>query len=670
MSFSTDFTPPFRPPAHPVARYVLALAAVAAATLLRFAVDPVVHEQVPYFVYIGGIVVATWLGGVGGGILATIVATFAGNYFFVSPRHDIYFSHEDVGAMAVFAVFSFGLVWLVGRWRAAEVQTRRLHARTFAVLDQMPVAVVLAEPSGRVLFNNVAALRMFGRPSEPAGDIRRFRDDLRYEAWRPDGTRLDPADSAIVRALKGETVSNQEMHVVHADGRRRVLNVSASPIRDDDGRLVSAVAAMVDITEQKAAAERLRQQAEQLGRLQRDLEGTVEQLRAQAGALERANRVKDEFLATLSHELRTPLNAVLGWSQLLLGPDLPADAQRKALESINRNARSQAALISDILDVSRIITGKLRLDVHQVDLGNVVRAACEALQPAADAKGITVRTAIEGQPALVGDPDRLQQVVWNLLSNAVKFSDRGGRVDVDVRRVNSHVEITVKDDGQGIAPEFLPRVFERFLQADSSSTRTQTGLGLGLAIVRHLVELHGGTVAAESAGPGRGATFKATLPVRAVVEPLGAGEHVAADRMAGGPPVPMGCLAGLHVVTVDDQEDARLLIRTVLERYGARVTLCSSADEALVAVPATRPDLLLADIGMPGMDGYELLRRLRALPDAHARRMPAIALTAYGGERDRAKSRGAGYCQHLAKPILPEALVAAVAGAAGRLASV
>jgi PAS domain S-box-containing protein len=905
MRFSTDFVPVLSTPLRKVSRYLIGLAVVVAATLLRLAADPILGDQVPYFVYVGASVVATWVAGVEGGIVATVVATFAGNYFFVPPRHDIGFTLADSGAMATFAAFSSGLVWLVGRWRAAERRVRELHARTADVLNQMPIAVVLAEPPGRALFHNLATTRLFGRPLTASIDIRDYRDYFTYHAYRPDGTPLDPTDSPLVRALRGETVTAQEAEIVHTDGARRTLSICAAPIRDAEGRIASAVATFWDVTDQKLAGDALRERAEELqkvldavpaavfvtrdtdasrmegnrfaaeylrvpfgsnlsktapaseaatsframkdgkelsgeelpvqraivqGEEVRDYEfdlvyrdgnsrtvfgnatplrdedgrvrgaigafvdvterkhveealrtseqryrrlfdnmneimavdellydadghaidwrildvnpeysrtsgrsreevvgrslkelygeppsgafvsrfaGVVEtgepvqfeeyfaplrmhmstsafhlggrrfatlttdvteryrmelRLREQADALEHANRVKDEFLATLSHELRTPLNAILGWSDMLLRPELPPEMQRKALESVNRNARAQAALISDILDVSRIITGKLRLDLRSVDFRDVVRASCESIQPAADAKGVEIRIAIHPHPAVAGDPDRLQQVLWNLLSNSVKFSERGGRIELDVRQVGSNIRIVVKDEGAGIAPDLLPHVFERFRQADSSTTRTRGGLGLGLAIVRHLVELHGGTVTAESAGPGRGARFAVTLPARSLV----VADRLPADSSMGTPWGSVAILEGSHILAVDDQEEARVLIQAVLERHGARVTVCSTAEEALSILSRERPDMLVADVGMPGVDGYELIRRVRALPDRYAKMLPAVALTAYGGVPDRAKALAAGYWEHLAKPIMPDALATALAAVLGR----
>ena len=374
-----------------------------------------------------------------------------------------------------------------------------------------------------------------------------------------------------------------------------------------------------------------------------------------------ANRLKDEFLATLSHELRTPLNAILGWSQLLLAGSLQGATRQRAIEAIVRNAEAQHRLVADVLDVSRIITGNLRLSMTTVDLVAILDEATAAVKPAADAKHLRLekRTATPAVQ-LIGDPDRLRQILWNLLSNAVKFTPAGGTVRVEVDRAGSRVEVRVSDTGVGIAPEFLPRVFERFAQADGSVSRRFGGLGLGLAIVRHLVELHGGEVAADSAGEGRGATFSVRLPVRAVADwtAPGAGTDLR-DRAARAAAAPHD-LSGIRVLAVDDEADARDLVRFALSSAGADVSVAGSAEDALrMLSEGLTVNVIVSDIGMPGMDGYELLRALRSLGGG-AEPTPAIALTAYGRAEDAARALASGYQQHLTKPISAAALVAAV----------
>ncbi|HSL20270.1 MAG TPA: MEDS domain-containing protein [Vicinamibacterales bacterium] len=382
--------------------------------------------------------------------------------------------------------------------------------------------------------------------------------------------------------------------------------------------------------------------------------------------LAEANRLKDEFLATLSHELRTPLHAIIGWSDVLLKRQPDPETVRQALESISRNAQAQSQLVADVLDVSRIVAGKLRLNVSAVDLAPLLLNALDVVRPAAQAKGIVLQwTIADGPLTISGDPDRLQQILWNLLSNAVKFTPARGRVDVRVERVDSQLSVTVKDTGIGIEPEFLPFVFERFRQADSSTSRSQSGLGLGLAIVRHLVELHGGTVRVESEGKGRGSTFTLRLPIRAVVQPAEqvSGPAAGVSRPAGVARKPDE-LNGRLVLVVDDEADARDLVKAVLMRHGAEVRTAGSVAEALEALSERRPDLLLADIGMPGEDGYSLIRRVRAMADPGLARIPAVALTAYGRADDRTLALAAGFQQHVAKPVLPDELVAVVASVA------
>jgi CheY-like chemotaxis protein len=371
-------------------------------------------------------------------------------------------------------------------------------------------------------------------------------------------------------------------------------------------------------------------------------------------ALREADRRKDEFLAMLSHELRTPLNAVLGWSQMLRSGTMPPDAQRRALESVERNARAEAQLVEDMLDVSRIISGKLPMKAEAVDLATVIAGAVEAVKPAADAKRVALHVALEPDVEMLvtGDGHRLRQIVWNLLSNAIKFTPGGGRVDLRLTRTDVQAEIVVKDTGQGIDPAFLPHVFERFRQADSSPARRHGGLGLGLAIVRHLVEAHGGAVRAESLGLGQGATFTVVLPIRAVAKRA---QPIPDAKRAEAP-----CLSATRALLVDDEADARELLRYVLEARGAQVTAASTVDEALRVFASETFDVLIADLGMPEHDGYALIRAIRGLPESRGGRIPAIAVTAYAGMRDRDNALNAGFDHHLPKPIDQDRLIDAV----------
>ncbi|HTN84653.1 MAG TPA: ATP-binding protein, partial [Sorangium sp.] len=379
--------------------------------------------------------------------------------------------------------------------------------------------------------------------------------------------------------------------------------------------------------------------------------------RARAQA-EEANRLKDEFLATVSHELRTPLNAILGWSHLLQARSAAAEAaeqRARGLAAIERNARCQARLIEDILDVSRIITGKVRLERQLVDLDAVIGAAVESLRPAADAKGVALELAVAaGGARVVGDATRLQQVCWNLVSNAIKFTPAGGVVGVSIAQRGAALRVEVSDTGQGIRPEFLPFVFDRFSQADSSTTRRHGGLGLGLAIVRHLVELHGGSVSARSEGEGKGATFEVALPVAGPAQlerhGLRDGEG-GADVARASPGALERPLDGLRVLVVDDEADAGEVAGAMLRELGVEPRVARSAEEALRALVEFRPDILVSDLGMPFEDGFSLMRKVRALPPDAGGGIPAVAVTAYARSEDRQRALAAGFQAYLAKPI-------------------
>ena len=381
-----------------------------------------------------------------------------------------------------------------------------------------------------------------------------------------------------------------------------------------------------------------------------------------------ASRLKDDFLATVSHELRTPLNAILGWSRMLRTNRFDAETASQALETIERNAKSQAQLIEDLLDVSRIITGKLRLDIRPVEPVSVINAAIDAVRPAAEAKNVRLKTVLDPWAGIVsGDADRLQQILWNLLSNAIKFTPKDGSVQVRLERVDSHIEIVISDTGKGIRPEFLPFVFDRFRQADSTLTREHGGLGLGLSIVRHLVEMQGGTVRADSAGENLGATFTVKLPLRVIhqepeiIQPERV-ESSVADVAFNCPPE----LEGMRVLIVDDEEDARRLLLLVLEQCKAGVRACASVSEALAEVEEWEPDVIVSDIEMPGEDGYTFIRKLRAMEAERGGRIPAIALTAHARTEDRMRALSSGYQMHVPKPVEPAELAVVIASLTGR----
>ncbi|HUG36698.1 MAG TPA: ATP-binding protein [Candidatus Limnocylindrales bacterium] len=420
--------------------------------------------------------------------------------------------------------------------------------------------------------------------------------------------------------------------------------------RDEVGVLMITFNEMLDGLERRDA---------DLRRIQAELERRVEERTVLLREAEDANRLKDQFLATLSHELRTPLNAIVGWTTLLIQGNLAPDAAERAVAVIDRNARAQTKLIEDVLDVSRIVSGKLRLNARALDLPGVVKAAAESVGHAAAAKRIRLKLVLEAGTGLVsGDPDRLQQVVWNLLSNAIKFTPAGGTVTAHVAQNESNVSLVVRDDGAGIAPGFLPHVFDRFRQADATTTRAHGGLGLGLSIVRHLVELHGGTVRAESEGPGRGSTFTVALPMIADEGPA-----VATATLRPARPDFRPDLHGLYVLVVDDEVDGRSFVETALAGHGAEVEGVGSAADAMAAVVRRVPDAIVCDIEMPGRDGLDLIREIRALPAARGR-IPATALTAHVRPEDRVRSLVAGFQVHLGKPVDPFELAVVVAGLA------
>jgi signal transduction histidine kinase/ActR/RegA family two-component response regulator len=428
---------------------------------------------------------------------------------------------------------------------------------------------------------------------------------------------------------------------------------------DNEGRVIGTITVIEDVTERVERENRLV-----------NLLASEKAARSEAEA---ANRARDEFLATVSHELRTPLNAMFGWLQILRTTRFDNETLARALETVERSAKAQTKLIEDILDASRISTGKMRLDVREVDLEPIIEAVIDAVRPAADAKTISLHRALdEHTEPVMGDPNRLQQVIWNLLVNAIKFTPRGGSVTVRLARVDSSIEVSVIDTGQGISPEFLPHVFERFRQADSTTTRQHTGLGLGLAIVRHLVELHGGTVRAESKGVGLGAAFTIQLPLMPVQN---ADEFLASQDMKPGRPsiIAVGPyitatppLEGLRVLIVDDEADARDMLNMMFLQCGADVKTASSTRDAIEMLRDWMPDVLISDIGMPGEDGYSLIKQVRALAPDKGGRVPAVALTGYAGSESCQRLLSAGYQVHVTKPVELEELTLLVARFTGR----
>jgi len=511
-------------------------------------------------------------------------------------------------------------------------------AQLAAIVDSSDDAIVSKDLNGIIQSWNGAAQRIFGYTAEEM-----IGKPVKILLPKD---RQEEEDHILARLRKGERVEHFQTIRVTKEGREIYVSLTISPIRGEDGRVIGASKIARDITAQREF------ELERDRMLERERE-----LRLEA---ERANRIKNEFLATLSHELRTPLMAISGWAQILQSGKANEESVRRAAEVITRNTHLQTQLIDELLDMNRILMGKLRLDLQTVDLCAIIEAAMESVEPAAEGKQIRLRKMLDPRAGAVrGDPTRLHQIVWNLLSNAVKFTPTAGRVDVTLERVNSHVEISVTDTGMGIAPDFLPNVFDRFSQSDSSITRRHGGLGLGLAIVKHLVELHGGSVQAKSAGEGQGATFRLMLPFPASIHRSYAEVHPHSipDRtMEWKTPD----LAGRKILVVDDDKDAAELIAHILGEAGAETVRTYSAKDALKYLGNEPFAAVVSDVGMPEMDGFQFIREIRGSAGPESR-VPAVALTAFGRSEDRRNAMVSGFDVFLSKPIDTAELIATVA---------
>jgi PAS domain S-box-containing protein len=517
-----------------------------------------------------------------------------------------------------------------------------IKARLAAVVESADDAIVSKDLNGVINSWNAAAERMFGyTAAEMIGQPITM-------LFPPE--RLQEEEVILGRIRSGQRIEHYETERVRKNGTKIHVALSVSPIKDAAGNVIGASKIARDITSKKLHEE--------------EREALLESERAARTEAERASRLKDEFLATLSHELRTPLSAILGWSQLLAAkPD--KEMLSEGLDAITRNARAQTQLIEDLLDMSRIISGKVRLEVQRIDLAPIIDSAVDAVRPSAEAKGIRLRKILDPDAGPVsGDPTRLQQIVWNLLTNAIKFTPKEGKIDVLLERVNSHLEITVHDSGIGIKPEFLPAVFDRFRQADSTTTRFYGGLGLGLSIVKNLVELHGGTVRAKSPGEGKGSTFIVSLPMA----PMRSGEKREHPTAHSAPAYDCEdvSLDGIRVLLVDDEADARILLSRFLTECKAEVLAVATADEGLEVFADFAPHVVISDIGMPGKDGYQFIREIREMEALSGRKTPAVALTAFARSEDRTKAMMSGYQVHISKPIEPQELLATVGSLAGR----
>jgi PAS domain S-box-containing protein len=558
-------------------------------------------------------------------------------------------------------------IWAQSRAAAAD---RRRHEEELVnqrewlatTLGSIGDGVLATDAQGNVQFMNAVTERLTGwsaaeAAGRPIGEVFHIVNELT-------GAEVE---NPVARALREGLVVGMANHtlLISRRGGRTPIDDSAAPIQSQDGRTLGVVLVFRDVTERK--------------QIDRERERLLERERESRYAAESASRAKDSFLATVSHELRTPLGVILGWAGILRAGKADAPTVARAAEIVERNARVQAKLIDDMLDISRIVSGKFQLEPAEIDPARVVGAAVESLRPAAEEKGVALALDVGPLPGgpVVADPERLQQIVWNLLANAIKFSNQGGKVTVTLGAAGDRLRIEVRDEGVGIDPQRLPHVFERFWQADTASTRRHGGLGLGLAIVRHLVEMHGGRVTAASPGEGYGATFTVEIPSRGPQDAAAAAAAtrrtatatVAAESEAvplGGPLLGRRVLGGARILVVDDEHDAGEWVAELLRAAGAEVRLAASAANGLDAMRSWRPDLLISDIGMPGEDGYALMKRVRALPPEDGRQTPALALTAHARAEDRMRALSVGFQMHAAKPIDPIELLIVTASLLNR----
>jgi len=654
-------------------RYSVAVLAVVVALLLTQLLYPLLKPTL-YPLFLAAVMVSSWYGGIGPGLVTTALAGLVCAYFFIPPLYS--FDVYDIIGLLQFVLVAILISSLNAVLRstqrraeknalAAQANYKRLR-QTQEILHQSEeryrllvegatdYAIFMLDSNGNIISWNVGAERILGYPqaeiiNQPFSLI-----------FTPEAIKHGKPEQELRKAVANGFAKENRWHM-RKDGTRFWSCCLITPLQGEDGALRGFSKIMQDITKRKQTEEE-RQQL------------LIREQTARAVA-EAANRSKDEFLALLSHELRTPLTAILGWSGILHAGKLDEARAALAIETIERNANLQMQLIEDLLDVSRIIRGELSLNCHFIDLLEVIEMAIKVVQPMANAKKIEIESVLDSSAGTIwGDSERLQQVVWNLLSNAIKFSPEGGRVEVRLLVVSGSVgtkdkytQIQVSDTGKGISADFLPYIFERFRQAENSkSTRAYKGLGLGLAIARHLVGLHGGTIAAESPGIGQGATFTVKLPQKAA--PLQA--DLTTNPGQGQPSrdgrnvVPLDSplrLDGLRVLVVDDHADTREWVSVVLQECGAQVLSAGSVDEGIEVLEQSKPDVLVSDIGMPGEDGYALIRKVRELELDTGERIPAVALTAYASVEDYKEALSAGFQLHVAKPIRTAELVAVVA---------
>lgn len=628
-------------------RYILPLAAFALILFIPNLTQRLFSFSLDLTLLIILLLIATaWYLGTGPGLLVAVVFEATLDYFSNVP-YTTKSATITLNRMALFV----SIVLFAGARRKAERRLREQSELLQVTLSSIGDAVIATDIDGKVTFVNPTAADLTGwtMPEAVGKSLNEIfpiiNEDTRQTVESPFAAVVE---KGVVVGLANHTA------LINRDKKEIPVEDSGAPIKDADGQIIGVVIVFHDVSERRRVEkERAR------------LLANEQSARAEA---ETAGRLKDEFLATVSHELRTPLSAILGWAAMLKTGKMDEATLRNALEVIERNARAQAEIIDDILDVSRIITGKLHIESEPVELAPIINLAVETLRPAALAKSIELEVALDDDGAtVIGDLDRLQQIIWNLVSNALKFTPENGRIEISLKQVASHAEIKVSDDGAGISEKFLPYVFERFRQSDASTTRTHGGLGLGLSIVKNLVELHGGTITAESPGEGKGSTFTVRLPLadkhQLIFPPTTANESPTETREAKTISAADNApnLSGLRVLVVDDDADTLEILDIVLKRYGAAVQTAASAADAFEVFRQWKPDILISDLGMPVEDGFTFISKIRALSPDEGGNTPAAALTAYVAETDRLKALAAGYQLHIPKPIDPATLAATVA---------
>ena len=641
-----------------------------------------------YQFFLSAVAISSWYGGIGPGLLATALSALASKYFFIPPVYSLIVNWHSLVRVVYFVLVALLIASLNAMLRSAQLQAQRerelllqnqekLHQseeRYRSMVERVrDYAIFMLDPDGCVINWNVGAERIFGYQEE----------EIIGQPWEcfftPEAIRSGRPKQVLETAIT-EGLSQENRRHIRKDSTQFWASCVVTPLWERDGNLRGFSEVIQDITERK----RVESEREQL---------LISEQSARSLA-EAANRSKDEFLAIVSHELRTPMTAIIGWAGMLQAGKLDRFRTALAVQTIERNANLQMQLIDDLLDISRIVRGDILLNCCTVELDTVITSAIEAVQSAADAKAIQLESVLNPLVGRVwGDPNRLQQVACNLLSNAIKFTPSGGRVEVQLsaialngredRRqeeessqllttnnqlpITSYAQIQVTDTGIGISPDFLPYVFDRFRQANSTSMRLHKGLGLGLAIARHLVELHGGTIQAESLGKGQGATFTVKLPISGAREDFYSSSQPLVPSPSSSPSLSAKrspSLEGLRVLVVDDEADMRMLLCIVLEECKAEVTAISSVDEAIDLLEHSKPDVLISDIGMPNKDGYLLLRHVKQIEAETGVAIPAIALTVYARKEDRTKALLAGFHLHIAKPVDPDELIAAIASLA------